>query len=70
MVSVLTSSVVDPRFELRLDQAENYEIGICCFFAKRAVIMRFLRAKTGWQGIGIMCPSRATCLTTTVVSVS
>jgi hypothetical protein len=34
------------------------QIGICCLTAKHAA----LRAKTGWLGIRIMCPSEATCL--------
>ena len=52
MVSVLASSAVDSGFEPRSGQTKNYKIGI-------------KRAKTGWLGIRIMCPSGAT-----VVSVS
>ena len=38
MVSVLTSSVVNRRFEFRSDQSKDYEIGICCFSAKAHII--------------------------------
>ena len=40
MVSVLTSSAVDRGFELRSDQAKDYEIGICCFSTKHATLRR------------------------------
>jgi hypothetical protein len=36
MVSVLASSVVDHGFEPRSGQTKDYEIGICCFYAKHA----------------------------------
>ena len=36
-----------------------YNIGICCFSAKHA--LRRERAKIGWLGIRILCPSGATC---------
>jgi hypothetical protein len=35
---VLASSVVDRGFEPRLNQAKDYEIGICCFSAKHAAL--------------------------------
>ena len=35
---------------------QAYKIGICCLFTKGE------RAKTGWLGTRIMCPSGATCL--------
>ena len=35
---VLASSVVDRGFEPRLDQAKDYEIGICCSSAKHAAL--------------------------------
>jgi hypothetical protein len=38
MVCVLTSSVVDRRFESRLDQTKDYKLGICCFSAKHTVV--------------------------------
>jgi len=38
MVSVLTLSAVDGRFETWLDQSKDYKIGICCFSAKHAAI--------------------------------
>ena len=34
--------------------------GICCFTAKHTALI--VRAKTGWHGIGIMCPSGTTGL--------
>jgi hypothetical protein len=40
MVSVLTVSTVDRGFESRSGQANNYKIGICCFFAKNAALRR------------------------------
>jgi len=40
MVIVLASSAVDHGFEFRSGQTKNYEIGICCFFAKHAAIRR------------------------------
>jgi hypothetical protein len=43
MVSVIASSVVDRRFELRLDQTKNYKIGICCFSAKHAALRRKIK---------------------------
>ena len=60
MVSVLDSSAVDRGFERRSGQTKDYQIDICCFFAKHATLRR-IRAKTGWLGIIIMCPSWATC---------
>ena len=38
MGKVLASSVIDSRFELRSDQTKDYKIGICCLFAKHAVL--------------------------------
>jgi hypothetical protein len=40
MVSVLPSSVVDHVFEHGLCQIKDYEIGICCFSAKQAALIR------------------------------
>jgi hypothetical protein len=40
MVSVLASSAVDRGFQRRLGQTKDYKIGICCFFAKHAALMR------------------------------
>jgi hypothetical protein len=59
MVSVLTSSAVDRRFELRSGQTKDYTIGMCCFSAKHAALRLGVRAKTGWLGIRIMCPGEA-----------
>jgi len=55
MVSVLASSVLDRRFQLRLGQTKDFKIGICCFFTKE-------KEQTGWLGIRIMCPSGAICI--------
>ena len=56
MVSMLTSSMVVFGFEPQVSQ-----IGIYCFFAKYAEL---IRAKTGWIGVRIICQSGAACLTT------
>ena len=56
MVGVLASSVVDGGFEPRSGQTKDYKIGICCFSARHAALLGE-RAKTGWLGIRIMCPS-------------
>ena len=40
MVSVLASSAIDRGFEPRSGQTKDYEIGICCFSAKQAVLRR------------------------------
>jgi hypothetical protein len=60
MVSMLASSAVDRGFEPRSSQTKDYYIGICCISARLAALRE--RAKTGWLGIRIMCPSRATCV--------
>jgi hypothetical protein len=55
MVSVLASSAVNRGFETRSDKTR----------AKKLAFVTFpIRAKTGWLGIRIMCPSRATCIST------
>jgi hypothetical protein len=60
MVSVLALSVVNRGLERQSGQTENYKICIFCFSAKHHHSEE--RAKTGWLGIRIMCPSGATCL--------
>jgi hypothetical protein len=40
MVSVLASSVVDRWFESRSGQTKDYNIGMCCFYAKHAALSR------------------------------
>ena len=40
MVSVLASSAVDRGFQPQSGQTKDYEIGICCFFAKHAALWR------------------------------
>ena len=40
MVSVLASSAIDCRYELRSCQTKEYKIGICCFSAKNATLRR------------------------------
>ena len=60
-VSVLASSVVDRGFEPRSGQTKEYQISIGCFSAKHVSSRE--RTKTGWLGIGIMCPSGNDMLT-------
>ena len=40
MGSVLASSAVDCVFQPQSGQAKDYKIGICCFFAEHASLMR------------------------------
>ena len=40
MVSVLASSAVDRRFDLRSRQTKDYEIGMRCFSAKHVALRR------------------------------
>jgi hypothetical protein len=40
MVSVLASSAIDCGYELRSCQTKEYNIGMCCFFAKNAALRR------------------------------
>ena len=59
MVSVLASIAVD--HESSPDRVKpKTNIGICCFSANHAALRE--RAKTGWLGIRIRCPSGATSL--------
>ena len=60
LISVLASSAVDRGFERRSGQTKNYKSGICCFSAKHAALGE--RAKSGWLGIRIMCPTGVTGL--------
>ena len=53
MISVLASSAVNRGFETRSDQTRAIQLIFVAFL---------IRAKTGWLGIRIMCPSRTTCL--------
>jgi hypothetical protein len=62
MVSMLTLSVVDRGFEPQLGQTKDYEISMCYFSAKQAVLRRKSKDLLHWLGIGIMCLSGATCL--------
>ena len=68
MVSVLASSAVGRGFEPQLGQTKDYKL----VFVASPLSTQHLeeRAKTGWLGIRIICPSGATCLLRTVVSVS
>ena len=61
MVTVPVGSVVYHGLEHRLNQTKDYKIGICCFSPKHAALQG-VRAKTGWLGIKIMCPSAVTYL--------
>ena len=49
MVSVLAVSTVDRGFEPRSGQANNYKIGICCFFAKNAALRRKSKDWVAWK---------------------
>jgi hypothetical protein len=53
MISVLVLSVADRGFEPRSGQPKTMQL-VC--------VASLLRAKIGWLGIRIMCPSGATCL--------
>ena len=46
MVSMLTSSAVDPGFEPQSGQTKDYKIGIYCFSAKHAALRR--KSKDWW----------------------
>jgi len=59
MVNVFTSSALDRGFEPLSGQTNDYITCIYCFSAKHVALWR---VKTGSLGIGIMCPSGATCL--------
>ena len=60
MDTVYASSVIYRGFEPLSGQTKDYKIGICCFFAKHARIIK--DKETLWYVIRIMCPSGATCL--------
>ena len=49
MVSVLASSAVDRGFESRSGQTKDYNIGSCCFSAKRAALKRKSRDWLVWN---------------------
>ena len=55
---MLFSRVVDRGFEPPTGQTNDYDIGICFF--PQSMHHSGERAKTGWLGIRIMCPSGAT----------
>ena len=52
MVSVLASSAVDCGFEPRSGQIKDYEIGICCFSAKHAVLRSKIKDDSPWYVLG------------------
>jgi IS1 family transposase len=68
MVTVLASSAVDHGFGPRSGQTIDYKIGMCCFSTKHATLR--IKSKDSLARIRILRPSRATCLSATVVSVS
>ena len=49
MFSVLAPSVVDRGIEPRLARTKDYEIGICCFSAKHAVLRRKSKDWLAWN---------------------
>ena len=63
MVRVFASSVVDRRFEHPSGHTMDYKIDIYCFSANHAA------GNNCQLGIRTMCPSGATCVLRTVVSV-
>jgi hypothetical protein len=68
MVIMLASSAVDHGFKPWLEENKEYKIGICCLSAKHTTFL--VKVNAGWLEIRIMCPSGATCLPWTVVSVN
>ena len=48
-------SAIDRGFESRSDQTKDYEIGMCCFFSKHAVLRR--KSKDWLARSQDMCPS-------------
>ena len=65
MVSVHASSVIDRGFvgfSLGWVKPKTYTIGFVA--SPLSMQHKGVRAKTGWLGIRIMCPSRASCLPT------
>jgi hypothetical protein len=61
MVSVLASSVIDCAFKHLSRQTKYYKNGFYCISAKYAALRSKKHdSKTGWLGIRIMCPGRAT----------
>ena len=61
MVSVITSSTMDRRFEYTV-QVKLKTITLVCVASSLSTQHQWERAKTGWLGIRIMCASGATCL--------
>jgi hypothetical protein len=60
MDSVLASSVIDRGFEPRSGQPST--ITLVCVASTKSTQHYGERAKTGWLGIRIMCPSGVACL--------
>jgi hypothetical protein len=61
MINVLSSSVVDRRFEPSWGKTKDYNIGICCFSAKHTALRR-KNIYTGWLRIRVICTSGMTYL--------
>ena len=55
MVNMLTSSAVDRSSETRLGQANDYNIGTCCFSARRTLLSS--KANNGLARIHDVCQS-------------
>ena len=62
MGKVLASSVIDSRFELRSDQTKDYKIGICCLFAKHAVLRSKSKDGLTRNKDNVLRVDRVTCL--------
>ena len=60
MVGVLASSAVYRGFNPRLGQTKDYKLVFVA--SSLSTQHQGVRAKTGWLGISIMCPSGTTCL--------
>ena len=56
MISVLVSIVVDRGFKPWSGQNKDYKIGTC-YFSDKHTAFKGERAKTGWLGIRLMCPT-------------
>jgi hypothetical protein len=49
MVGVLASSKVNREFQSQLGQTKDYQIGICCFYAKHAALRRNSKDWLAWN---------------------
>ena len=66
MVSVVPSSAVDRGFESQSGKTKDHKIGMCCFFAKHAVLRRKSKDWLALHQDNVSCG--ATCLSADSVS--